>query len=1152
MEKIHVCSSPNCSHSSHKNRPMVNPHIHSGFSLLDGAAKTSDYIKLAKEYGHPALAITDHGNPAGLYDHYKQVKAAGLKPILGEEFYLALDITERVPNRLREPHKRDKHQTVLIQNQEGYKNFCKLTYLSFTEGYYAKPRIDYDMLFQYGNGLVITSGCAASIFNQLLNLGKETEAEEWFVKFVKRFGANFYGEIQFNELLDKEKYGMNQKQMNDFIIKMSNKYDIPLLIGGDTHYAYKEDAKLQDVLIAAQRRKDGVAEVEEDNEEKKKDFIIHARHLYYHQSEDYYNFNKEFGYNYDEGLITQALDNSIKLADSINFEFETGKVNFPKFNTNDPKKTSHQLLEEHAWAGLMQKLQLRRDKGEEISNDKITEYEKRLDYELEVIKDKQFSDYFLIVEDLLKWARQEGIGVGVGRGSCGGSLLAYALDIIALSPVKYDLYFERFLNPQRESAVDIDLDIENGGREKIRHYLEDKYGKESVLGVVTFHLYGPKSALQDASRGLKRDTSFESTLMKEVTKLPDLDEQKDLVTYFQKVYKTSTSETVLKWCEDNQDTILYANKLLGQPKNLGTHAGGILIAPGPVYDYIPVTRGGGEVVTAFKEADGSSKDLSELGLLKLDVLGLRTLNVINNCVKKIKIDLGVDLKQEILDLDLSNPELFELIQKGNLYGLFQLDGGASPLVKMIKPNRFEDIVAINSLNRPGPLETFGPVYAKWKRHYEEGKPEKCKEDEIYPKLDFMLKATKESYGALIFQEQFMFMVKDAAGFNLGEADNFRRAIAWTKDHPKYYTVKKYFDTLETKMLEKGYSQADVDYFVDYCRKFMGYSFNKSHALFYSYTGMQCVYLKKYYPAYFYAELANVESHEKIREIVVDAIANGINVLAPSVTKSQHGFSVENEKTIRMGFNALKGFGDKAYEELVTLKVSDSKNIYDILTLPFKKLNVSAFQSLIDVGAFDEFGVEREKIESIRALYKDPKIEKWFTRKRKPLDLTTMPPSLLDFPEEVVMGLAEKHKDDPDHWKKLIHELIPFIKVKPLKEEVKNNREENILGFSLKKVSSLAELLTLAEKYPTLNLKSLSLHNNESDLCYWSLVKRTVLKTKRGKEYLNLEISDGSTTIKAKCWDMLDLKKGKAYVSNLKKDLYGYTIINNGLLTEIDL
>lgn len=1143
---IHICATTDCQCPHHK-RPYVPIHIHSSSSLLDGVSTPKELVAKAKEYGHPGLSLTDHGNPSGLFDFYREAKLAGVKPILGLEFYLAQDLTIKEPNKKREVEFKDKHQTVLIKNTTGYKHFNELTYRAYTEGFYYKPRISYDQLFEKSEGLIVTSGCAASMFNQLLNVGKEKEAEEWFKKFVTQFGDDFYGEIHFNEITDKDKFGINQMEMNTFIIKMCNKYHVPILIGGDAHYADKEDVKLQDIMIACQRRKDGPAE------EVAQESFIHARHLYYHPSEDYFKFNKEFGYNYDEAMITEALDNSIALLNKIDFQFEFGKSKFPRFIL-PTKVTADDKLAELCWAGLVKKLEDRKALGEVFSDELVDRYEKQLEYELEVFKKKDISDYFLIVQDVVQWANNNDIPTGIARGSAGGSLAAYACNITRIDPIQHNLIFERFINLERQSMPDIDCDFGEGHRGTIRQYLETKYGKESVLGVSTHGLYGAKSALQDTSRGLNKDTSRESVLMTEVCNDKaglgkELEEETDLVSFFQDIAKRPISGTLAKWIKENQETIYWANKMIGRLKNHGTHAGGILITDGPAYNYIPVTKGGKEVVTAFKEADGSTKDLSDLGLLKLDVLGLKTLNVIHQSIKQIKAFTGKDITNEIQNLNLEDPKLYELVRKRAVYGVFQLDGGAGSLIEAIKPTRFEDIIAISSLNRPGPKDTFGPIYARWKRHCENGQPEKCKEDrEIFPRLDFMQKVLEPGYFCMIHQEDFMFMVREAADFNLGEADNFRRAIAWREDNPKYHTVKKYFDTLKSKMLAKGYSEADVDYFVEYCRKFSGYSFNKAHSAAYAFIAMQCAYLKVYYPAYFYANLANVEDHDAYREVISSALADGIEILPPSITRSSYDFTVEDGK-IRIGIKALKGLGASAFDDLVSFEIKPTSDIYEVLTKPFKK---TAFECLVNSGCFDEFGLQREKLFAVKELYRDTKIEKWFTRKKGALSLANKPASLIFMEDDQLLEIAMKHKDKEQPNIHLVNELIPFIVYQEQTEEERIDLEDEILGFSLNLTTKLNELIVVAAKYPELNLQSLTTRTTEDDLCYFFCLKKTIATTKNGKQYLTLEVTDRNITLKIKCWDVLDIKKGKAYVAHLKQDKYGYTLINDDFLTEIEL
>jgi len=778
-------------------------------------------------------------------------------------------------------------------------------------------------------------------------------------------------------------------------------------------------------------------------------------------------------------------------------------------------------------------------------------------------------------------------------------------------------------------------------REPIRKYFEEKYGKESVYGVMTQTVYQVKSSLQDASRGLEKDTSFQSTLMREITKLPELDDAKNIKEYFDNLAKNnSLSDACYDWYTDNQDTIYWADKLMGLTKNVGTHAGGIVISPGPIYDYIPVTKAGKEIVTAFRESDGSGHDLSDLGLLKCDILGLKTLKVIRSCIDDVKKDLDIDISDSLNFLDLKDKKLYEKFNKGNNVGIFQMDGAApSFLIKTINPDCFEDINAINAINRPGPLETFGKVYGQWKRWEKEGNEvELAKiENERYP-FEFMKSSLSDTYGCLLYQESLMLMVCEIAGFNMGEADTLRRAIGWPKSHPKYYTVEKLFTKLEEGILKKGYSQDDSELFLEYCRKFSGYSFNKSHCACYSYTAMQTLWLKVYYPEYFYANLLNVEPFENYQNIVADAISNGIKILFPAINKASYNFKAE-KGAVRIGFKALKGFGDAAQEELLSMNLTQYENIYDILALPFKKVNSAAFQCLIDCGAFDEFGIEREKIEVVRNLYKDPQVQKWFTREKGYLDIATIPEMLLQVKEEKLLEVIEELKplevkrrrmiqdlqienainllydkyseiatkeqiktavdtledvkitakkafkligielsnigvdtqelidyltsmkdsieeidEDllPKPWIEMVNRIIPYVTFKPLTEKQKDDKLEKILGFSLTLVNNLSKLIFLSEQYPDLNLKSLSSHSDENDLCYWYLMDKTTLKTKTGKDYWVLKITDGVSTVNAKCWEKIDFKKDEAYVSHLKKDQWGHMIKIDEYLNQIEM
>ncbi len=726
-------------------------------------------------------------------------------------------------------------------------------------------------------------------------------------------------------------------------------------------------------------------------------------------------------------------------------------------------------------------------------------------------------------------------------------------------------------------------DFSQGSRESIRKYLEEKYGKDSVLSVVTFGTYGAKSSLQDVSRSLDKDTSFESILMREVTKLKDLDEQTNLKKYFDEVIlRPSTSENIKDWVKDNNETIKWADRIIGQIRNLGTHAGGILITPGPVYDYIPVAKGSGEIVTAFKEADGSSKDLSELGLLKLDILGLKTLNVIQDTIEAVKKDFNIDLTNNLKYPNLNDPKVLKTICDCDVLGIFQFDLLAIPLIKEIKPDSFEDLNAINALNRPGPKDTFGPLYGKWKRLYKSNKKSECEKDEMYPKLDFMRKVTEDTYGCLLFQEQFMMMVKEAADFNLGEADSFRRVIAWEPTHPKYYQVETYFKKLSDGMLKKGYNQDDVNYFVDYSKKFMGYSFNRSHSCSYAFVAFQCAYLKTYYPLHFYCSYINYEPQDNYQKVISELIAKDIDILPPSFNKSRYDFTVEN-KSIRVGLKSIKGLAETAINEMNELKIHECNDPYELLSKKYKKVNSGVFKKLIDCGCFDEFGIPREKIEILRQLYTDKDIEKWFTRKKGRLQPSTMPKSFEIFNEEVVFDCLKNIEEDIDPWSNfnndideffsfgdedeedkkeenkeikikkepwelLLENLINHIPYKEISDKKKAELQEEILGFSLEYAKKLKKIDSIIESHP--KFKTLSERKNETDLCVWYLLEKTKKQTKKGKDYWQLKIADKSSNINAKCWDFLDFEKDTFYVSKLKQDDYGYTIVNDFNLKEI--
>lgn len=1108
-------------------KKFVQLHLHTDGSLLDGVTDYKKVIKKAKEMGSPAIAITDHGNPCRTFDFYKECKKNDIKPILGLEFYITNDLTSRVPNKERSLEDRDYHQSVYIKNKEGFQNYNYLTYKSVTDGYYYKPRIDFDLLFEKKSGLMITTSCMASKMGNYIREGNHKAAEELFKRYLSEFDSDFYGEIQFNEV-------KGQKEINEYVIHLCNKYNVPMIIGGDVHYLDPQDNELQDAVIRSKR------------DESAEDWVIDARKLYYHSPEDYVQFNKDLGYGYSTEMIEKCFENSIKFSEKVNFDFETGTYHLPKINTGE--LSSKEYLEKATWEGLGKNIEVERKYfPNKYTNEDITKLENQVEYELSVIDKLGLNDYLLIVHDIITWEKENGYYVGPGRGSAAASCVAWGLGITGLNPLEHKLVFERFINPERKVMADIDWDSEMGARDKILEYLIGKYGRESVSNVATFSTYGPKSGLQAMSRGLRKDTGQDSILMRKITKLDGLDETEDLVSFFKGIEAKTNDADISEWIKNNQDTINFAQRLQGQITNIGTHAGGIVITPKPIYNYIPVTRAAGNIVTAYKEADGSSKDLSELGVLKLDALGLSSLNILKECVEQIKKDKGLDLGEQIYHLDLNDEKIINYFAQGYNYGVFQMERSKMFTDKM-KVDSFQDIVAINAMNRPGPLEKFINKYGYWKS-IDTGVIKLDAEElaevdaERYP-FPFMRKTLERTYGCLLYQEQFMQLVCDAAGFTYGESDSFRRVFGWKEDHPKYYTIKGYYERLEEGMAKMGYSKEDTDKFVKYCREFTGYSFNVAHSLCYAYVAWQTLYFKVYYPEYFFSAMINGAADLKeIQDIISDGKRDGLTFLPPSVKGSKFLTSADGDKTIRLGFGMIKGIAESAREDLDT--IGSLGSLSAVLGHKFKKINKTQLQNLIDLGCFDEYGIDREMIVYLKDLYQDEKIEGWFTRKKQPLRIETFPPVLKEkFNAEECVGMAIKSRnecEDDKPWVLFIEKLVSKLKLGTLdtnmykKDTAKKQNE--LMGFTLID-SGLGALESTLKMKGYAPLKE---YKNADSYYYFVIEKKEVALTKTGKQYLKLTLDNG---IKCKCWRMIDVEQGEIYYGKFKKDDYGFTMIDS--------
>ena len=821
------CNNPRCKH-----RPMVHLHLHTDFSALDGASKSDNYIKIAKELGHPAITILDHGNASGWLTHYQKCKSKGIKPILGMEAYLNDTLDGKLSREEAESidnSAKNTHQSIIIKNQKGYENLNRLIYRSFTEGYYYKGRITTEWLLENKEGLIVTSSCMASKFARLIEEGKESEAEERILLFKREFGDDFYAELQFNEI-------DQQKAYNRFILKMIKKHDLQPILTGDVHYARPEDNRLQDILIAInQSQPVGRA------------FALQARELYYTNFSDFHDMNRRLGFNYPEHYVDMCLDNTLKVAEKCSFEFDMVNDKYPKyeptpdvvsyFKTDDTKEIARKL----AFAKLRQKLEKYRQNGVVSMTEELEKkYHERLEYELKVIEDKKVLDYFLVVWELIRFCMKEGIATGPGRGSSAGSLLSWCLDITKIDPVRFDLYFERFLNPERKSMPDIDTDFEAGTDEKTLNFLYEKYGRERVVPVVTFGTFNEKGCLKDVTRALGFDAGFDSEVFKVTKEMPDKWDC-SLEEWFRDWPENKDcSEDVRKWLLDPRNAEIIENtvKLQGQLRNLGKHAAGIVITPGPVWESMPVNICKGQVVSGFQES-GNAKDLSSIGILKLDRLKLETLNVIKDAVGYVRERHGdetADRVQEEVDfVNLEDKNLYDELRLGFNQGIFQFESdGMNAMLKAMRCENFNELVAANALYRPGPMGI--------KAHEEFIKNKHNPEDRKYAHgiLEPLLADTK---GVLIYQEQLMFIANQIGGMSLGEGDNLRKAMDGAgkiiskkldgkelsedeENNKNYKSYKELWKKFIDGAIEKGLSEADVEKIESWLIKYLGYSFNK--------------------------------------------------------------------------------------------------------------------------------------------------------------------------------------------------------------------------------------------------------------------------------------------------------------------------------------
>jgi DNA polymerase-3 subunit alpha len=895
---------------------FVHLHNHTEYSILDGCLKVPELVDAAYRNNMPAVAITDHGNIFGAVQFFKEARARGVKPILGCEVYVAPGSRfEKKPGAADDIH--HFHLILLVADDKGYRNLCRLLTQSYLEGFYYRPRIDKELLAAHAEGLIGLSSCLKGELSAWLLRGFAEKAEDAAREYAAIFPkGDFYVELQDHGLPD-------QKAVNPLLVELARKLGLPLVATNDTHFARREDAQSQDVLVCIQTNR----KISDP------DRLKFSTDQFYFKSGDEM---RELFKNYPE-----AIQNTARIAARAEFEFPSKSYFLPHF-TPPEGKTLGEFFEEVAWEGFrkrMEKRAARRVNGEHDHT--VKEYEDRLKREIKLIKQMEFEGYFLIVWDLLKAAREKGIPVGPGRGSAAGSLLAYVLEITEIDPLEYDLLFERFLNPERISLPDIDMDFCGRRRGEMIEYVTRKYGQENVSQIITFGTMAARGAIRDVGRVLE-------------VPLPEVDRVAKMVPFGPDSTIAEALKNVpeLRELRDKNSKIAQllaiAQGIEGQVRHPSIHAAGIVITPKPLVEFMPLYQSvKGEITTQF-----AMGDVEALGLLKMDLLGLRNLTVIDDALRLIRKDRGEEIDLESIPLD--DVRTFEVFQAGNTDGVFQFESpGMKDLLRNFRPEQFRDLIALNALYRPGPLKSgMTDEFIHRKNH-----PERVSYE--LPELEPILKETR---GIIVFQEQVMRIATDLAGFSLAGADILRKAMG-KKDKETMKAQKQKFVQGAKK---KGISQAKADKLFEQIKEFAEYGFNKSHSAAYALLAYQTAYLKAHYPHHFLAALLTSEAERGATPQVVKYIGEchdmGIKVLPPDINKSEFPFTVEGGN-IRFGLAAVKNVGQAAVEELLAVR----KKLGGF-TSPFslfedhdsKVLNRKAVESLIKAGAFDSLGWKRSQ------------------------------------------------------------------------------------------------------------------------------------------------------------------------------------------------
>ncbi len=1015
-------------------------HLHTEFSLLDGAIQIDKLVNFAKTHNFKALAMTDHGNIFGAVKFFQKCKKAGIKPILGMEAYFTEDVT------IKTVDKKYYHLILLVQNEIGYKNLCKLISFSFQKGFYFKPRIDYNILAQHSEGLIVTSACLGGHIPTLLMNNQLEEAEKRIDWFLEHFGPDrFYFEIQPEDQPD-------QIKLNTMLYSWAERKNVQLIAAGDCHYLTAEDREAHEVMLSIQTQH----KITDPDRFTFGDCRVHVR-----TTEQMLALFPEH---------PEAIWNSGVIADMCNFDFATGNLFFPKFEIPQ-EHTAETFFTELCNKGLNALIA-----NEIIESEKASEYWERLNLEIDLIIKMGFVGYFLIVGDFIQWSKKNGIPVGPGRGSAAGSLVAWALQITNIDPLKYNLLFERFLNPERISMPDIDIDFCIEGREAVINYVRDKYGHEKVGQIITFGTMMAKGVLKDVARVLGmpfEDSNALSALIPEQLKIT--------------LKEALEQEPKLKELAENNPKVAklfdIAFRLEGLTRHASKHAAGIVISPEPIDEVLPVyvPSKSTELVTQY-----AMTELETLGFLKIDLLGLKNLTLIDRALKLIKENHGVSINLDKLPLD--DAKTFTLLCQGKTSGVFQLESeGLKDVLRKLQPEKFEDIIAVNALYRPGPLGS-GMV-----DDFIERKHGRQKIMYSFPELVPVL---QETYGVIVYQEQVMKIASTIGGYSLGEADILRRAMGKKKAEVMAEQRAIFLE----KSIARNFDAKKAGELFDLMAYFAGYGFNKSHSAAYALIAYQTAYLKANFPAEFMACLISLEATntESMSFYLQEAKDMNLTILPPAIHQSKIDFAVENEHSIRFGLKGIKNIGMISLENIIQERAK--KPFVDLLDfctrIDLRTSNKRVIENLICAGAFDDMpGNRAQKFEEL------PKILEYALAKKKALQTGQMD----------LFGFAHENNDTEAEQG---YHFSPRIE---WDNKTKLEKEKEVLGFfisahPLDTYKTTLSLLNLCSFAQALTKATNASPENEPIITSCGLLKSSkVIVTKKGDKMAFVQLEDGESS-----------------------------------------